>query len=401
MITKERVFVVSSNVDDSIRNTSVYSDVKIFRTFKEFEDYVDKTPIDASMIIVNSKDLHFTNSSMTRLLNILTSTFVSLSGLLYYMVDDQEVKAMVDDLCKRSSYDKIKCLYSPTLHAKDVADVLSGESLSSKETVTEIKTYRVRAADYIRSQKDKENVVYEEQYHGDEDQLSGIPNEPVPEDLRATNVRKAQRHTICSNNLRERSVWVTLKAQYLSLNGKVLVLERDIDYHTLYDMLSKIEIDFEFFDISNIFRDCSDVINQIKGSKSKLIFVGSKHRINYSYDILMSILISNLESHIDHYIYEAELGQIPYGSKVDVVMPTNVPEIFKSINAMSSISSFKDILFIGLDITNLGIVSISESEFTILLKEILQENNINSVVIKTRGLLLRKEIGLGGVFMHN
>lgn len=401
MITKEKVFVVSSNVDDSIRNTSVYSDVTIFKTFREFEQYVDVTPIDVSMIIVNSKDLQFTNSSMTRLVNIINSTFVTLSGPLYYMVDDEDVKRKVDELCKRNSYINIKCVYSPTLYAKDVADILSGESLSSVETVTEIRTYRIRASDYIRSQRDKENLTYEDKYQNDEDELAGIPDEKIPEDLRATDYRKATRHTVCCDTVRERCAWVVLKAQYLSLEGKVLILERDIEYHTLYDMLSKIEIDIDFFDVTSIFRDCSGVINQIKSSKSKLIFIGSKNRVEYSYEVLMSILVSNLEEHIDYYIYETELNQIPYGSKVDVIMPTSVPEILKCVNSMSSISSYNDILFIGLDITNFGIVTISESEFKILLKEIFQENNIKSVVIKLKGLLLRKELGLGGVFMHN
>lgn len=401
MISKERVFIISSNVDDSIRNSSIYSDIKIFKTFKEFEDYVNITPIDASMIIVNSKDLLFTNNSMNRLVNIEESTFVSLSGFIYYMVDDIEIKDKVEVICKKNGYYKIKPIYSVTLHAKDVADILSGESLSSKDTVTEIKTYRVRASDYIRSQKDKEGLNYDDNYVSDEDELSGIPDEPMPEDLRATKVFKAERHVVCSNSLRERTSWVALKAQYLSLNGKVLILERDIEYHTLYDILSKIEIDIEFFDIIDIFRDCSDVISQIKASKSKLIFVGSKNRVSYNYDVLMNILISNLEDSLDYYIYETELSQIPYGSKVDVVFPTTVPEILRSVNLMSNISSYNDIKFIGLNLTNLGIVSISDYEFKSLLKEIFQENEINSVVIKLQGLLLRKEVGLGGVFMYS
>lgn len=400
MIAKDRVFVISSNVDDSIKSTSIYADVTIFKTFTEFENYVNITPIDAAMIIVNSKDLQFTNNSMNRLINILNSTFVALSGNLYYMVDDQDVKSRVENLCKKNDYDKLKCVYSPTLHAKDVADILSGESLSSKETVTEIRTYRVRAADYVRTQKDKEGISYDEAYQSDEDQLSGIADEPVPDDLRSSDSTKAIKHVVCCNSLRERSAWVALKAQYLCMNGKTLVVERDKEYHTLYDIFSKINIDFEFFDIVDLFRDCSDVVAQIKASKSKLILIGSKNRVDYNYDILMSVLVSNLEDNLDYYIYESDLNQIPYGTKVDVIVPTTVPEILRSVNEMSSISTFKDIFFIGLDITNLGIVSISESEFRLLLQGIFQENNINSIVVKIRGLLLRKEIGLGGVFMY-
>ena len=401
MISKERVFVISSNVDDSIRSASIYSDIMVFKTFSEFESYVDITPIDASMIIVNSKDLQFTNNSMNRLINIINSTFVNLEGFLYYMVDDLEVKDKVNTLCKKNGYTKIKSIYSQTLHAKDVAEVLSGEALSSKETVTEIKTYRIRAADYVRSQRDKEGLNYEDEYQNDEDELSGISDEEIPEDLRATDSNIAVRHVVCGNNIRERCSWVLLKAQYLSLSGKVLLVERDTEYHTLLDMITKIDIDFEFFDINSIYRDCSDVIAQIKSSKSRLIVVGSRNRVSYNYDILINILISNLEENLDYYIYETVLSEIPYGMKVDIITPTTIPEIFKSINSMSSISDFKDIHFIGLDITNLGIVSISELEYKALLEDVFQTNDIKSSVVKIHGLLLRKEIGLGGIFMHN
>lgn len=401
MITKDKVFIVSSNVDDSIRSSSIYTDVKIFKTFKEFEDYIDVTPIDASMIIVNSKDLSFTNNSMSRLISVVQSLFVTLEGFLYYMVDDEEVQHRVEEICKKNNLSKIKCLYSSTLYAHDVANVLTGESLSSKETVTEISTYRIRASEYIRTQKDKEDLDYDNIYVNDEDELSGIEDEPVPEDLRATDSRLAMKHIVCGNSIRERCAWVVLKAQYLSLNGKVLILERDTEYHTLLDMITKVDVDYEFYDVIDIFRDCYEIISRIKDSKSRLIVIGSKNRVQYNYDNMINILVHNLEEDIDHYIYETELSQIPYGATADIVMPTTVPEILRSVNAMSSISDFKDLQFVGLDITNLGYVSISNKEFRALLREIFQENKIRSFVVKIRGLLLRKEVGLGGIFMYN
>ena len=115
----------------------------------------------------------------------------------------------------------------------------------------------------------------------------------------------------------------------------------------------------------------------------------------------MNILISNLEESLDYYIYETELSKITYGNKVEVIFPTTVPEILKSVNEMSSISSYNDITFIGINLTTLGIVSLTDYEFKSLLKEIFQENNIKSVVIKLQGLILRKEIGLGGIFMRS
>ena len=94
------------------------------------------------------------------------------------------------------------------------------------------------------------------------------------------------------------------------------------------------------------------------------------------------------------------MSRIPYGTPVDIVMSTTVPEIFRSVNCMSSISDFKDVFFIGLNILNFGNVSISDGEFKTLLQELFQENNVKSVVVSVNGLLLRKEVGLGGVFMY-
>lgn len=401
MIIKDKVFIISSNVDDSIKKSTLSSDVIIFNTFKEFESYVDSTPIQTSMIIINSKDLPFTNNSMVRLLNMLDSTFVSLSGYVYYMVDDIEIKDKVDTLCKTNDrYLKLKCIYSSTLYAKDVADILSGEALSTKSTVTVVKTYRVRASDYIRSQKDKEGINYADSYVSDEDELSGIEDEKIPVDSVYTKESKAKRHIVCCNSIKERTAWVILKAQYMSMSGKTLILEKDIDYHTMYDMLSKSDIEYELFEIKDLFRDCSDLITSIRSSKARLIFVGSKERINYDYDIIMNTLIYNLEDYLDYYIYETELSQIPYGAKVDIVIPSTVPDILKSGLEMSTIPKFNDVLFIGLEATSYGSVSLSESEFNSLLTDLFQENIIHSAVVKINGLVLKKEVGLGGILMY-
>ena len=401
MITKDKVFVISSNVDDSIKSASIYEDIYVFKTFSEFESYVENNPIDASMIIVNSNDLQFTNSSMDRMLTIVQSTFVCLEKFLYYLVDDESVKEKFDTLCKKNGYDKLKCVYSPTLYARDVANILTGESLTSRETVTEIRTYRIRAADYVRSQRDKEGLNFDEQYQSDEDELSGIKDEPFPDDLRIDVNDTATRYVVCGNLVRERAAWVALRAQYLAMNGKVLVIENDVDYHTLYDIFSKIDVEFEFFDIADVFKDCWNTIQQIKNSKNRFILVGAKNRIPYNYDILSSILISNLKDNVDFYIYECNIENIPYGTKVEIVTPTTVPEIFRSANTMSTVASFSDITFVGLDITSFGKVGLSEKEYHLLLQELFQENNIKSVVVSINGLLLRKEVGLGGIFMHN
>lgn len=400
MLAKEKIFLVSSNVDDSIRNSSSHTDIVIFKTFKEFEEYVDKTPISAVNIIVNSNDLLFTSSSVNRLVSIVNSSFVSLSGSLYYMVDDKEIKSRLDNLCDVNGYDKIKCLYSDTLYAADIADVISGESLSSRETVTVIKTYRVRAEDYIRSKNDKDSLDYSDMYSSDEDDLAGIVDEEVPDDLRYSKKNKISKNIVASDSIKESASWIILKAQYLALTGRVLIVERDTEYHTILDILTKIGIDYEYFDVSELYRDCYSTLQSIRSSKSRIVFVGSRNKVKYNYFDIISILASNLEYDLDYYIYETSLSNLPYGSKIDIVLPTTVPDVLRGISNMSTVSDFNDIIFVGLDITNFGAVSLTETEFSSLIEDLLQENILNCVTVKINGLLLREEVGLGGVFMH-
>lgn len=401
MISKDKVFIISDNIDDSIRNTCVYSDIFIYKTFNEFEEYININPIDTDMIILNSKVLNFTSSSMDRIINSINSTFVTLNGFLYYMVDNESVKNKVESVLKSINEKRIKCVLCNTLYAKDVSDILNGITISTKETVVEVKTYRIRAEDYVRSQNDKLNLEYENLYETDEDQLSGIPNEDIPDDLKFSEYSKASRIVVCGLNMRETSAWVLLKAQYLSLSGKTLILERDIEYHTLLDMVSKIDISYEFFDIKDMFKDCYDFIHSIKESKNKLIVVGSINKVEYDYDVIMDILTTNLEYDIDFYLYQTFITKIPYGTKVDIVTPTSVPEILKISSKMSSISDFNDLYFVGLNITNLGSVCITNIEYNKLLQVIFSTNYILSSVVKVNGLLLRKEIGMGGIFMYN
>lgn len=401
MISKNRVYIISSNVDDSIKKSTIHVDIQLFKTFKSFEEYIEINPIDAHMIIVNSKDLLFTNSAMNRLVHIIQSTFVSIEDALYYLVDNEEVKSKVDTICDRNGFDNIKTIYSPTLHARNIAELLNGDLLSPKETVTVVKTYRIRASEYEKSQKEKEELDYSEPYETDEDELTGVHLEEIPEDLRITETPKPKRFIIAADDLKERVVWAILKAQYLILDGRCLIVERDTNYHTTLDYISRLGIKYDFFDYKEMIRDVADVINRIKNSDSKLIVVGTKHKLKYNYDLTLSMLVSNLSDNINYYIYETNLNTIPYGEHVDVILPNTVPDILRGINSMSTIASFNDLHFVGLEITNLGNASLGLVEVKSLLSELFRENNLHVSVAKIQGLSIREEVGIGGILMYD
>lgn len=401
MIEKDKVFVVSSNVDDSIKSTVLHMDVYVFNTFDEFESYVDVTPIDAAMIVVNSIDLPFTSSSISRLFNIVDSTFVNLTGVIYYMVDDESIESKFETVINKHGYqDIIKSHFSRSLYAKDVSDILTGDSLDSRETITEVRTYRIRASEYVKMQKEKEGIDYNEAYETDEDTLSGIPDEEMPEDLRTSITRRVVKHTICSNSLLESTVWAFLKAQYLATSGRVLIVENDWEYHTLLDIVTKSGVDCGIFYIEDLYNDVTNTINSIKAANERLIVVASKKKMEFDYNIILNMLVANLDTTIDSYVYTTTLSNIPYGDLAEVVIPTTVPEILKAVQSMSSVREFNDLTFVGLNLNSLGTINVTQTEFKDLLTMLWQRENINTICVSTNGVVLKKEVGLGGVFMH-
>lgn len=402
MINKQKVIIVASNIDDSIKSNAPYLDIYIFKTFNNFNEYIETTPIDVQDIIISGTDLPFTNTSVDKMLNLINSPFVFLSGKIYYIVDDEAVKNKFDEFVEKANVTQIECILRKHIYTKDIVEVLTGDALSVKETVTKISTYRVRAEDYVRTQKDKEGFDYDDSYETDEDLLAPVEDEPIPEDLRPSTRHKALRQYICSDSLRERVTWALLKAQYLALSGKVLFIEKDNEYHTLMDMVTKLkeDIEFDYFDIRDLYKDCATFIRNIRNAKHNLIIVGSTTKLDYDYDVIYNLLVANLQEYLDYVIYETNLDAIPYGMKVDVVFPTTVPEILKGANNMSKIKDWDDIIFIGMDITKFGAVNLGNTEFKGLLEDVFQINNIQAKTVSIRGLKLIREVGIGGISMH-
>lgn len=57
MISREKMFVVSEILDESIKSQTAVFDVRLFKTFVEFESYVEGTPIIINTLVVTSREL--------------------------------------------------------------------------------------------------------------------------------------------------------------------------------------------------------------------------------------------------------------------------------------------------------------------------------------------------------
>ena len=98
MILKDKMFLIAGNIDDSIKSqTSVY-EITLFKTFVDFEKYVDENPVIIETLVITTNELQFTNTNMIRLLNILNSPFLEIKGNVVYLVDYTYKISVINDL---------------------------------------------------------------------------------------------------------------------------------------------------------------------------------------------------------------------------------------------------------------------------------------------------------------
>lgn len=95
MVSREKMFIVASNLDDSIKSQTTVYDITLFKTFIGFERFIDSVPVIVDTIIITSDELKFSSSSMQRVYGILNSPFLRLTGNVVYLIDESVQKTLL------------------------------------------------------------------------------------------------------------------------------------------------------------------------------------------------------------------------------------------------------------------------------------------------------------------
>ena len=101
MISKDKMFIVSNIIDDSIKSAIVMYDITIFPTFEALEKYISEYPVVVDTIIVPETDLSFTSNNMQRLRDIIEAPFAKITGKVFYLIPknikEDVVKSFLED----------------------------------------------------------------------------------------------------------------------------------------------------------------------------------------------------------------------------------------------------------------------------------------------------------------
>lgn len=388
MISKERMFIVAGNVDDSIKGITPVYDITIVPNFLEFEEFIDTTPIKIGTIIISANELQFTSVNMERLINLLNKDFLKLTGKCLYLIDNETDKHVVSSYLEEASEGKILC-YQGDLSMSFISDIVDGTGRDSDESEVEVVTYRMRASEYIQNQQIKKYETDEEKYETDEENLAGIPAVEEPKTIIPDVEVVTTCYYVVGANSIERSLFTFLEAQYLALIGKVIFMESDVTYHTLTDMVTKSNVDYEYFDVEEFKINCSGTLERIKMSQNRIIFIGSKKRTVYDYNFMYDILLSNLENNIDFFIKECDFDQTPYGEYYNIVCEDTVPKLLECVNSLCYDVDSKYASFIGIRTRDLGPLNINSTEMSDMVKVLLQKEDLVAEVVSAYGINLK------------
>lgn len=385
---KEKMFVVASNIDDSIKSLTPVYDISIFPTFLQLEELINTTPLKVGTIVISERELPFSNVNMAKLLDMLSAYFLKLTGNCIYLISEETPKQIVVDFLEDNKITNIM-IYQGDLSLRFISDIITGAARISDEAETEIVTYRYRASEYAAMQNIKKYQSDDDLYTTDEEQLTDIP--PIDEPLiqvPATEITSSTYYVVGKRSM-ERTLFAFIEAQYLSLTGKTVILESDIEYHRLLDMVSRSGLAVENIDIRDFLTMPLKTIQRIKNSNYMLITITSIDRLEYDYNFIFDILESNLTGWVDYFVKECDFSQTPYGSYYNIVCADTVPDVLECCNSIAYDVDENKVIFIGLRTSNETEVNITSSELTDIIRTVLDKDTLPGQVFVIDGITLK------------
>lgn len=388
MISKDKLFIVASNLDDSIKAQTVVFDVTLFKTFVDLEKYINSTPCVVNTIVISETDLEFNNVNMSRLITMLSSPFLKLENKFVYLISEQTNKDDVDGFIETNEIDRWK-VYQGDLSPRFITAIVTGEGRDTEIPEIEVHTYRMRAKDYVEYKQREQYEDNQRTYYTDEDLLSGIPDVEVPEDVVPSLDFKHKTYYIVGEQSLERTIFSFVLAQYLSLETKTLILESDVEYHTLSDVVTKSGVKCKLVKVEDLYRDCKSTINKIRETTARLIVVVATERVKFDYDFLFNLIISNTVGFVTNFVKECDFNDTPYGRSYTIVCRNTIPDILKCVSSLRYDVNPLNTVFVGMQINDIGSVNVTSAEMQAVINSLLGKDDLTAQVVKAKGVKLK------------
>jgi hypothetical protein len=367
----KRVVVVSSYVDDLIEEQQPDVTFYIFQSINDLSRYVDNTPIRAEEMYITMDVLQpSVNTSLNFLLSLFTP-FLHVDRIEYLTEKGHSDVASVNYLIEVESLKNWHVIQGNSLTREWVMGIITGALRAEEILPTRKVVYRVRRSDYVQEAL-RNKTTLEEDFPSDEDRLSDIPDEEVPI-VPISDVEKlCEIITVTGLKCIERTVFSFVLAQYLSFNGKTLIMENDFDYLTLSDVATKSKVEFLQIDIEQIYENFESVIRTVKSCGERLIVITASRRQSINYQFVSNLIYNSLSAVLSYFVTELETTEVASTAKYITVIPNNIVDIIKTVEVLPD-SYRNNSSYVGVAISKINELNIGNSEVVkTLLEDLLQ-----------------------------
>ena len=383
MQIKRTVVVISNLVDSTVKEYQPDVDFILFHTLNDLGEYIQTTPIRAESLYM-TRDVFpesSVNSNLTYLFGMLENPFLGVNRVVYITEKDSTELVSINYILESKNVTNWDIIEG-VLNREYVTNVINGTMDQDDWTPKRRAVYRMGKEEYYRSRREEKKSL-EDHYESDDELLTGIPDvEPISEPIVDRESSCEVKHFVGIDSF-ERTALAFLGAQYLSLSGKTVIVEKDYDYHMLTELVTKSEVDCELFLVEDLLRDPNKVLGNIRHCNKSLIVIGSKERIVYSYTFIVNVVINNLMEDITFFVEEDTFDEVPED------IPSNTSGICKSTENIDR-NYVDKATFVGVNLNALPEICIKSSEtLALILKDVLDIQDIEAAVVSITSLHLR------------
>lgn len=372
------IVVLSGLVDSTLKEYQKDVTFFIFKTLEELDEYVTHTPIRAETLFFTRDAIPQVNTSLNYLVNILDRVFFKVDNVIYITEPDSPELKSIDFLIKDIGMSNWEVI-TGALTREYVTNVINGSARDDFTNTKRKAVYRVPKEAYVRERSKQSELMEAEKYPDDDEILKEMPNEKIPVYIPPERGSICQMYDIVGDDAIERTLFSFIIAQYLATKGKTLILERDWEFHSLGECVTKSGVKCGIFYVDDILSDPLNTIEKIRDCNEKLVAVLCKRKFQYNYSFIFNLLHSRLLDYFVYAVREDVFGEEPTEGRYSVVFPNTMMGVLsmcKNIN-MNFIRYTK---FIGVHMDTLKELRLPTTEaISAIIEDVLNTHDIQNV----------------------
>lgn len=370
-MNKKKMVIISSYVDKLIKDLKPDVEFYIFKDISGLTSYLKTEAIRADSLIITRDVLGVAVNNALSILNGTLNEFYLKINKVYYITEENSSELpMVNFLLEEERIDNWEIILGK-LTREYVTDFICG-NIRAKDITPERRVVLRRKKSEWKREQLKDKAYLDAKYETEEDLLSSVEDVgKVPSITNLDYTTDCKLLTVTGIDSKERTILYSVFAQYLSNNNKVLLIERDYQYHRLSDILGKSNVTCTKIKLSSVFIDINSVLNRIRMSTDKLIVIVVDTREQFNYTFLCNVMYNNLKEDLDYVLMENEFNELSTPDDYLVVIPSDIPSLLKTVDELPT--GYKEAArYVMVDIDNIQETKVTNSEaVSILTKDLL------------------------------